>query len=61
MATGCDSLAKRCQNDCLASVVLTCDAERRSSAPLEAIDLLGESPSRGIVTALHPTVVTAFA
>jgi hypothetical protein len=36
-------------------------AERRASAPLKAIDLLGESPSQGNVTALYPTMVTAFA
>jgi len=38
-----------------------CDAERRTSAALKAIDLLGEIPSQGNVTALYPTVVTAFA
>jgi hypothetical protein len=36
-------------------------AERKASAPLKAVDLLGESPSQGNVTALYPTVVTAFA
>ena len=36
------------------------DAERRASAPLKAIEQQGVSPCQGNVTALNPTVVTAF-
>jgi hypothetical protein len=34
--------------------------EAGSSAPLKAFNQLGASPDQGNVTALYPTVVTAF-
>jgi hypothetical protein len=36
------------------------DSESRASAPLKALNQLGVSPIQGNVTALYPTVVTAF-
>jgi len=35
-------------------------SEKSSSAPLKAFNQLGVSPDQGNVTALYPTVVTAF-
>lgn len=35
-------------------------SEKSASAPLKAFNQLGVSPDQGNVTALYPTVVTAF-
>ena len=41
-------------------VCMICGLSPAASAPVKAIELLGASPSQGIVTTLKPTVVTAF-
>ena len=40
--------------------VLTAQRSVPASAPLKAFNQLGASPDQGNVTALYPTVVTAF-